>query len=71
MAHMDLYADDATLTYSADYCDKKKLEKKSLNESISNVLIWTTAIKLPLNEMKTKSLLITGKLGSWQEDGTK
>ena len=32
-----------------------------MNESISNVLIWTTAIKLPLNEMKTKSLLITGK----------
>ena len=22
MAHMDLYADDTTLTYSADYCDK-------------------------------------------------
>ena len=22
MTHMDLYADDTTLTYSADYCDK-------------------------------------------------
>ena len=57
MAHMDLYADDTTLTYSADYCDKNQLEKP-LNESISNVSTWATADKLPLNEMKTKALLI-------------
>ena len=52
-----MYADDATLTYSADYCDKNQLEKP-LNESISNVSTWATADKLPLNEMKTKALLI-------------
>ena len=32
-----------------------------MSESISNISTWATANKLPLNEMKTKALLITGK----------
>ena len=47
---MDLYADDTTVTLSS-----------SLNKSVSEIQLWASANKLPLNEDKTKVLTITGK----------
>lgn len=57
---IDLYADDTTLTSSSNY-DSINLLQESLNNSITEVVDWATANKLPINESKTKALLVTGK----------
>ena len=58
--HLELYADDTTLTASADItkCDGLNL---TLTNALHEVEHWANANKLPLNEKKTKTLLITGK----------
>ena len=59
-AQLDLYADDTGVTAFADV---KKLAtlSLSLNKSVSEIQLWASANKLPLNEDKTKVLTITGK----------
>ena len=59
-AELDLYADDTTISKSADYKELHQLIK-SLEESVVNVQDWAAGNKMPLNEKKTKFLLITGK----------
>lgn len=59
-AQLDLYADDTTVTASADVKDLATLNS-SLNKSVSEIQLWASANKLPLNEDKTKVLTITGK----------
>ena len=65
----------ATLAWSLKACaiarflksaraDKKLLGatlNSSLNKSVSEIQLWASANKLPLNEDKTKVLTITGK----------
>ena len=57
---IDLYADDTTITSFADYRNMSSLQG-SLNKAMSEVVCWALANKLPLNEKKTKVLIITGK----------
>ena len=59
-AQLDLYADDTTVTASADVKDLATLNS-SLNKSVSEIQLWASANKLSLNEDKTKVLTITGK----------
>ena len=58
---IDLYADDTILMSSADIdaigCDLRS----KLNQVWLEVENWANANKMPLNESKTKSLLVTGK----------
>ena len=56
----DLFADDTTIMESADYRNVSELNS-SLNKSMSEIELWANANKLPLNEEKTKLLMITGK----------
>ena len=59
-AQINLYADDTTLTATANF-DSVGVLKSSLTTAISEVDQWATANKLPLNEGKIKVLIITGK----------
>ena len=59
-SQIDLYADDSTITTSSDFRNISQLEL-SLNISVSEIQLWANANKLPLNEEKTKVLMITGK----------
>ena len=59
-AQLDLYADDTTVTAFADVKNLATLSL-SLNKSVSEIQLWASANKLPLNEDKTKVLTITGK----------
>ena len=56
----DLFADDTTIMESADYRNASELSS-SLNKSMSEIELWAKANKLPLNEEKTKLLMITSK----------
>ena len=57
---IDLYADDTTAMASADFRNILELEN-SLNKSAREIHQWASSNKLPLNEDKTKVLMITGK----------
>ncbi|KAL9956690.1 hypothetical protein ACROYT_G038209 [Oculina patagonica] len=57
-AQIDLYADDTTVTSTANYGSVDFLQS-SLTTAISEVDQWATANKLPLNESKTKVLTVT------------
>ena len=59
-SQLDLYADDTIITDSADFRNLSDLER-SLNNSVSEIQCWADTNKLPLNESKTKVLMITGK----------
>lgn len=59
-AQVDLFADDTTLTSSADYTCIDKLSDK-LSSEVASVNEWAIQNKLPLNSSKTKSMLFTGK----------
>ena len=59
-AQINLYADDTTLTATANF-DSVGVLQSSLTTAISEVDQWATANKLPLNEGKIKVLTITGK----------
>ena len=59
-AQLDLYAEDTTVTAFADVKNLATLSS-SLNKSVSEIQLWASANKLPLNEDKTKVLTITGK----------
>ena len=56
----DLYADDTTLTSRANYSSIGRLEQ-NLNFSVAEIAEWAAFNKLPINESKTKAILITGK----------
>ena len=59
-SRIDLYTDDTTLTSSTNYSSIGKLEG-TLNSSITEIVDWAASNKLPINEGKTKAMLITGK----------
>ena len=59
-SRIDLYADDTTLTSSTNYSSIGRLEG-TLNSSIAEIVDWAASNKLPINEGKTKAMLITGK----------
>ena len=59
-SEIDLYADDTTITSSAD-CGSIGRLRESLNTSESEVFNWALANRLPLNEKKTKVLTVKGK----------
>ena len=59
-AQINLYADDTTLTSTANF-DSVGVLQSSLTTAISEVDQWATANKLPLNKGKIKVLTITGK----------
>ena len=59
-AQIDLYADDTTITCSADYKSMHKLEH-DLNNSVAEILIWAVSNKLPINVDKTDVMVVTGK----------
>ena len=58
-SEIDVYAHDTTITSSAD-CENMGRLQDSLNASVSEVVNWAIANKLPLNEKKTKVLLVKG-----------
>ena len=66
-AQVALYADDTTLTSATNY-ESIDVLQSSLTIAISEVDEWATANKLPLNEIKTKVLTITGKRLSTRVD---
>ena len=57
---IDLYADDTTISASADVNNISSLQS-SLKTSFGEIQQWAMANKLPLNESKTKVLTVTGK----------
>ena len=57
---IDLYADDTTLTSCANYSSIGRL-KENLNSSVAEIVEWAASNKVPVNEVKTKAILITGK----------
>ena len=57
---IDLYADDTTLTSCANYNSIDRLEQ-NLNSSVAEIAEWAAFNKLPINESKTKAILVTGK----------
>ena len=59
-SRIDLYADDTTLTSSTNYSCIGRLEG-TLNLSIAKIVDWAASHKLPINDGKTKAMLITGK----------
>ena len=59
-SRIDLYADDTTLTSSTNFSSIGRLEG-TLNSSIAEIVDWAVSNKLPINEGKTKAMLITGK----------
>ena len=59
-ADVDLYADDTTVTASADAKNLAHLDL-SLNKSVREIQARASANKLPINEDKTKVLTISGK----------
>ena len=59
-SRIDLYADDTTLTSRTNYSSIGRLEG-TLNSSIAEIVDWAASNKLPINEGKTKAMLITGK----------
>ena len=59
-SRIDLYADDTTLTSSTNYSSIGRIEG-TLNSSIAEIVDWAASNKLPINEGKTKAMLITGK----------
>lgn len=59
-SQVDLYADDTTLSSSADVKNIQKLQD-TLNNSVKQVNDWATSNKLPINQEKTKALIVTGK----------
>ena len=55
-----MYANDTALTSSTNYSSIGRLEG-TLNSSIAEIVDWAASDKLPINEGKTKAMLITGK----------
>ena len=56
----DLYADDTTITCSADYKFMRKLER-DLNNSVAEILSWAVTNKLSINLDKTNVMIVTGR----------
>ena len=52
-AQVDLYADDTTITCSADYKSMHKLER-DLHNSVAEILNWVVSNKLPINVAEDK-----------------
>ena len=59
-SHVDLYADDTTLTAFAHFNNLSVL-KLSLNISANKIRHWVDSNKLQINESKSKVFTITGK----------
>ena len=59
-AQIDLYADDKTITCSADYKFMYKLER-DLNNSVAEIINWAVTNKIPINVDKTNVMIVTGK----------
>ena len=66
-SNIDLYADDTTISSSAD-CKNIATLQDSLNRCVVKVVDWANANKLPLNQKKTKALLVreNGFLVRWK-----
>ena len=59
-AQVDLYADNTTITCSADYKSMHKLERDP-NNSVAEIINWPVSNKLPINVDKTNVMIVTGK----------
>ena len=59
-SRIDLYADGTTLTSCTNYSSIRRLED-TLNSSIAEIVDWAASNNLPVNEGKTKAMLITGR----------
>ena len=59
-SRIDLCADDTTLTSGTNYSSIGRLEG-TLNSSIAEIVDCAASNKLPINEGKTKAMLITGR----------
>ena len=57
---IDLYADDTTVTASADYKEIGKLNAE-LSKSVNEIQLWANTNRLPLNKDKTKVIMISGR----------
>ena len=55
-----MYANDTALTFSTNYSSIGRLEG-TLNSSIAEIVDWAASDKLPINDGKTKAMLITGE----------
>ena len=60
LSSIDLYADDTTSTSCTKYCSIGRLGD-TLNYSIAEIADWAASNKLPINEGKTKAMLITSR----------
>ena len=57
---IDIYADDTTLSLSADWNNITSLTQ-ALSNDLENIEKWSTENKMYINTEKTKALLVTGK----------
>ena len=56
----DIYADDTTLSVSANWNNITFLTQ-ALSNDLENIEKWSTETKMYINNEKTKTLLVTGK----------
>lgn len=57
---VDLYADDTTVTSSADYEIAQLNTEFELGKSVNEIQNWANTNKLPLNKEKTKVMMVSG-----------
>ena len=57
---IDIYADDTTLSLSANWNNITSLTQ-ALSNDLENIEKWSTENKMYINTEKTKALLVTGK----------
>ena len=57
---IDIYADDTTLSLSANWYNITSLTQ-ALSNDLQNIEKWSTENKMYINTEKTKALLVTGK----------
>jgi hypothetical protein len=57
----DIYADDPTISYSDHYNISPQAISNGIQMDMNELQNWSNEKRRPLNERKTKSMLITGK----------
>ena len=60
ISDVDLFADDTTVTPSADDSETAQLNTE-LGKSVNEIQHWANTNKLPLNKEKTKVMMISGR----------
>ena len=59
---IDIYADDATLSYSSSWNNDRLSMEKYISKDLENIGNWAKRNKMVISETKTKSMPLTGNV---------